>query len=69
MTGVQTCALPILSRAAMAKMADRVREWQHGVEQASKAADVDLVRIGIDPTTSDLALAEFVAERRLRKVS
>ena len=32
-------------------------------------ADLDVVRIGPDGGTSDLALAEFVAERRLRKVS
>jgi hypothetical protein len=50
-------------------MAGRVREWQDGVVAAAKNEDVDIVRIGIDQASSDLALAEFVAERRLRKVS
>ena len=35
----------------------------------AKAADLDVLRIGVDEVASDLALSEFVAERRLRKVS
>ena len=48
-------------------MADRVREWQTEVERTARDQDLDLVRIGPDQTLADLALAEFVAERRLRK--
>ena len=66
---VETGRSRIMSRAALAGMADRVREWQDGVEQAAKAADIDLVRVGIDPEASDLALIGFVAERRSRRVS
>ena len=66
---VETGRSRILSRGTMARLADRVRAWQDDVVAAAKDADVDLVRIGIDHTTSDLALADFVAERRLRKVS
>ena len=58
-----------MSRAALAGMADRVRGWQERVAVAAKALDIDLVRLGIDHGASDLALAEFVAERRLRKVA
>jgi hypothetical protein len=35
----------------------------------AKDVDLDVVRIGPDSAASDLALAEFVSERRLRKVS
>ena len=66
---VETGRSRVMSRSAMASMAGRVRQWQDGVERAAKSADVDIVRIGIDSATTDLALAEFVAERRLRKVS
>ena len=66
---VETGRSRIMSRAAMARMADRVRGWQDGVAQAAKDADIDLVKVGVDHTTSDVALAEFVAERRLRKVA
>ncbi len=59
----------LMSRRALARMADRVRRWQDDVAAIAKDKDLDVVRIGIDAATSDLALAEFVAERRLRKVS
>jgi uncharacterized protein (DUF58 family) len=66
---VETGRSRVLSRAALARMADRVREWQTSIERTARDLDLDLVRIGIDPVQTDLALAEFVAERRLRKVS
>ena len=66
---VETGRSRILSRGAMAHLAERVRSWQDEVVAAAKNQDVDLVRVGIDHTATDLALAEFVAERRLRKVS
>jgi hypothetical protein len=44
-----------------------VREWQAEVERAARAADLDVVRIGLDAQRDELALTEFVAERRLRK--
>ncbi len=66
---VETGRTRVLSRAALARMADRVRDWQGDVEKAARNRDLDIVRIGIDQVQTDLALAEFVAERRLRKVS
>ena len=66
---VETGQSRVMSRAAMARMAGRVRTWQDGVERAARDADLDVVRIGIDPAKTDLALSEFVSERRLRKVS
>jgi hypothetical protein len=44
-----------------------VRSWQDDVERTAKAAEIDVVRIGPDQLKADLALGEFVAERRLRK--
>lgn len=66
---VETGRSRVLSRATLDAMASRVREWQDGVMREAKAASLDIVRIGLDPVATDLALAEFVVERRLRKVS
>lgn len=56
-----------MSRSALRKMAERVREWQAEVQRLAKEVDLDVVRIGLDSTKGDIALSEFVAERRLRK--
>jgi uncharacterized protein (DUF58 family) len=56
-----------VSRAALRKMADRVRAWQVEVHRLAKDLDLDVVPIGLDSTKGDIALSEFVAERRLRK--
>jgi uncharacterized protein (DUF58 family) len=65
---VETGRSRLMSRGALARMADRVRRWQDEVAAMAKDVDLDVVRVGIDHTAGDLALAEFVAERRLRKV-
>ena len=41
--------------------------WQDDVRGAAKELDLDVVTIGVDQTISDIALSEFVVERRLRK--
>lgn len=64
---VETGRSRMLGRRAARRLAARVREWQDGVERAAKDLDLDVVRIGVDPVQSDIALGEFVAERRLRK--
>jgi uncharacterized protein (DUF58 family) len=66
---VETGRSRLMSRGALGRMADRVRRWQDDVAALAKDVDLDVVRVGIDHTASDLALAEFVAERRLRKVT
>jgi uncharacterized protein (DUF58 family) len=66
---VETGQTRTMSRGAFAAMAKKVRAWQDAVEAVARDADLDLVRIGPESVGSDLALAEFVAERRLRKVS
>jgi uncharacterized protein (DUF58 family) len=56
-----------VSRRTFAALGDRVREWQAAVERAARDADLDVVRVGLDAQRDDVALCEFVAERRLRK--
>jgi uncharacterized protein (DUF58 family) len=64
---VETGTTRTLSRQTFATMGERVGEWQARVEQAARDADLDVVRVGLDAQKDDLALSEFVAERRLRK--
>ena len=64
---VETGRSRTLGRAAARQLAGQVREWQDGVESSARDLDLDVVRIGLDRTQSDIALGEFVAERRLRK--
>ncbi len=59
----------VLSRRAFAELGDRARAWQAGIAAAARAADLDVVVLGPDEAHSEIALAEFVAERRLRKVA
>ena len=56
-----------VSRHSLRKMAERVRAWQEDVHRLAKSLDIDVVQIGLDQTKADIALSEFVAERRLRK--
>ncbi len=65
---VETGRTRVVSRSALRHMAQRVRAWQDEVERMAKDLDLDAVRIGNDQTQSNIALSEFVAERRLRKV-
>ena len=64
---VETGQTRTLSRDALSHLAVRVRDWQGEVQRVAKESDLDIVRIGFDQTQADLALSEFVAERRLRK--
>ena len=66
---VETGRVRTMSRAALTEMAERVRAWQSDVARLAHAAGVDVVRFGTESVANHLALAEFVAERRLRKVA
>jgi uncharacterized protein (DUF58 family) len=57
-----------ISRREYLELGDRVREWQSSVQAIAKDLDLDVVRLGLDQAKSDIALSEFVGERRLRKV-
>jgi uncharacterized protein (DUF58 family) len=56
-----------ISRRTFAALGERVHAWQQDIERAARAADLDVVRVGLDAARDDVALSEFVAERRLRK--
>jgi uncharacterized protein (DUF58 family) len=56
-----------MRRGEFLQLAARVREWHERVKEAARDLDLDVVSLGPDKTQADVALAEFVAERRLRK--
>ena len=66
---VETGRTRLMSRAALSEMAERVRAWQNDVARTAHDVGVDVVRFGTESVANHLALAEFVAERRLRKVA
>jgi hypothetical protein len=57
-----------MSRGAMTALSRRTRAWQDDVATTAKKHDLDVLRIGVDETETAIALGEFIAERRLRKV-
>jgi hypothetical protein len=57
----------MIGRSAYRQLSARVREWQDEVERAARDIEIDVVRVGLDSAQADVALGEFVAERRLRK--
>lgn len=56
-----------MARADLRRMAGRVREWQDEVARLAKASGLDVLRLELDHTKADVALLEFVIERRLAK--
>jgi uncharacterized protein (DUF58 family) len=64
---VETGQARTVSRRQYSQLADRAREWQERVRRNAGAVDLDVVMIGLDQAKSDVALSEFVVERRLRK--
>jgi uncharacterized protein (DUF58 family) len=57
----------VMSRRELVEMSGRVREWQEGVVATAKKSGIDALRLEGDPTRFDIALLEWVAERRLRR--
>jgi hypothetical protein len=64
---VETGRTRTVSRRQYAQLAERAAEWQERVRTDAGALDLDVVVIGLDEAKSDIALTEFVVERRLRK--
>ena len=56
-----------ISRRAYAALAERARDWQDQTRAAARDAELDVVRARADEARRDLALSEFVVERRLRR--
>jgi uncharacterized protein (DUF58 family) len=57
----------VMSRKELMAMAGKVRAWQDDVVRVAKQAGIDALRLESDPTKFDIALLEWVAERRLRR--
>jgi uncharacterized protein (DUF58 family) len=66
---VETGRSRVISRRMLRALEARARGWQDDVHAAAKAADLDVLRLGIDEVQNAISLSEFVAERRLRKAS
>jgi uncharacterized protein (DUF58 family) len=65
---VETGRSRTVSRKVLGRLAEKVKQWQDDVRLAAKDLDIDVVDVGTDTDKSDVALTEFVAERRLRKM-
>lgn len=64
---VETGRTRTVSRRQYNQLAARAAEWQERVAFQAKDLNLDVVVLGLDQAKSDLALTEFVVERRLRK--
>ena len=64
---VETGRTRTVSKRQYAQLADQAKGWQDRVQTQAKAVDLDVVVIGLDQAKTDIALTEFVVERRLRK--
>jgi uncharacterized protein (DUF58 family) len=64
---VETGRSRMMSRRELGKQSERVRAWQNEVAAMAKDNDLDVVRLSVDQVKFDVALVEWVAERRLRR--
>ena len=46
----------------------RTTDWQDEVARSAKDFGLDVLRVGVDEVETSIAIGEFIAERRLRKV-
>ncbi len=58
----------VISQRAWRELAARAAGWQAKVAAFARDSELDVVVLGQDERQGELALAEFVAERRLRRV-
>ena len=65
----ETGRTAVLSRRTLERQVAQVSAWQDDVARAARELDLDVIRFGADAAQSELALAEFVAERRMRKAA
>ena len=57
----------MMSRRELSRQSERIRAWQDDITRQAKALDLDVIRLGADQVKFDVALIEWVAERRLRR--
>src|SRR5262245_50658807 len=65
---VETGQSRVMSRGSMKALSRKTREWQDDVARMAKDNGMDVLRIGVDDRLTAIAMSEFIAERRLRKV-
>jgi uncharacterized protein (DUF58 family) len=64
---VETGRTRMMSRRELSKQSARVKAWQDEIARLAKDNDLDVVRLSVDQVKFDVALIEWVAERRLRR--
>jgi uncharacterized protein (DUF58 family) len=64
---VETGRTRMMSRRELARQSERVGAWQDEIARQAKDNDLDVVRLSLDQVKFDVALVEWVAERRLRR--
>ena len=64
---VETGRSRVVSRGQLRRHGREVRGWQDEVGRRAGDAGLDVLRLDLDDTQSDIALTEFAVERRLRK--
>jgi uncharacterized protein (DUF58 family) len=64
---VETGTTRMLSRREARGLRARVQAWQDDVAKMARRADLDVLRLSTDQTKFDIALLEWVQERRLRR--
>jgi hypothetical protein len=64
---VETGRTRMMSRRELSKQSARVRAYQDEIARLAKDNDLDVVRLSVDQVKFDVALIEWVAERRLRR--
>jgi uncharacterized protein (DUF58 family) len=65
---VETGRPGVFSRRELTRLASRIETWQAEMRRIAREADLDLVVVGLDRWQMETTLAEFAAERRLRKM-
>jgi uncharacterized protein (DUF58 family) len=65
---VETGQARVMSRGSLRALSAKTRAWQDEVTRIAKDQGMDVLRIGVDDRETAIAMSEFIAERRLRKV-
>ena len=66
---IETGRTRVVSRGEFQRLGARVEEWQAEICRQARDAGLDIVCVGLDRWEMETVLVEFVAERRLRKMS
>ncbi len=64
---VETGRTRMMSRRELSRQSERVKAWQNEIARQAKDNDLDVIRLSLDQVKFDVALVEWVAERRLRR--